>query len=85
MSRYTDLRSERPVRHFLAVTVYRAVWWPVVGALLPFALIGALVDWLSWTAFPAIARFVRPAGGAAHGFALALGNAVLGYQPEADQ
>ena len=80
MSAYTDLRASRPVRHAVAVTVYRALWWPVVALLLPFAVIAALVDWLSWTAFPAIGRFAQPAVGLVHKGALSVGNAVLGYK-----
>lgn len=82
MSGYRNLKSERPVRFFLAVVVFRALWWPTVALMIPFALIGGFVDWLSWTAFPAIARFFQPIGSAAHSGALRIGNAVLGYRQE---
>ena len=82
MAAKRNWREERPVRHFIAVTVFRAIWWPAVGLAMPFALIGSLVDWLSWTAFPAVANFVQPAWGAVHTAAFALGNKILGYEPE---
>lgn len=77
---YRALKAQRPVRHAIAVTAYRAIWWPVVAVLLPFALIGALVDWLSWTAFPWVAKTFRPVGGAAHSLALWVGNRILGTE-----
>lgn len=82
MSAPRNWRKERPVRHFIAVTVFRAIWWPAVGLAMPFALIGSFVDWLSWTAFPAVANFVQPAWGGVYTFALAVGNLILGHKPE---
>ena len=82
MSAYSDLKAARPIRFIIAVTVFRAIWWPWMGLLLPFAVLGAFVDWLSWTAFPAIARTTRPILAAPHTAALAVGNAILGYRPK---
>ena len=81
MSAYSDLKTSRPIRFILAVTIYRLLWWPALAIVLPFALIGAFIDWLSWTGFPAIARAFRPAFGGIHGGALTVGNRVLGYEP----
>lgn len=81
MSEYRDLKSQRPVRFVLALVVYRLLWWPALAIALPFALLGAFVDWLSWTAFPVIARTFRPGFGGVHTAALALGNRILGYDP----
>jgi hypothetical protein len=85
MSAQADLRATRPLRHCLAVTVYRGLWWSAVAPALPFVLVAALVDWLSWTAFPAIARVTQPALGAAHSGAVWVGNLILGYEPDKER
>lgn len=85
MSAYSDIKAARPIRHAAAVTIYRLLWWPVCAALIPFVAFGAFVDWLSWTAFPAIARTCRPGAAAVHNGALRVGNLVLGHQPEQPQ
>jgi len=82
---YGNLKQERPIRFVIAVIAFRAIWWPVLAVFVPFAVIGAFVDWLSWTAFPAVARIFQPIGGAAHSVALRVGNAILGYKPEQPQ
>ena len=82
MSGYLDLKAKRPVRFVIAVTVFRAIWWTACVVIIPFALIGAFVDWLSWTAFPAVARLFQPIGSAVHAGALHVGNAILGYDPK---
>lgn len=84
MSEYGNLKQERPIRFILAVIAFRAIWWPLLAVLMPFAMIGAFVDWLSWTAFPAVARTFQPAGAAVHAGALRIGNAILGYNPKAE-
>ena len=70
------------MRYFLAVTVHRLIWWPAIALALPFALFGIFVDWLSETAFPAIANFVQPAWAAVRKFSVGVGNLVLGYTPD---
>ncbi len=80
MSEYGNLKAERPIRFIIAVIVFRAIWWPVSALAIPFALIGMFVDWLSWTAFPAIARWTQPPFGLAYSGALKLGNLILGYR-----
>ena len=84
---YRDIKAQRPIRHAVAVTVYRAIWWPAVAVVVPFALVGGFVDWLNWTAFPWVADTTRPLAEAVHAFALAVGNLILGYtkEPETDQ
>lgn len=84
MSEYGNLKAERPVRFVLAVFVFRAMWWPVVAILMPFVVVGAIIDWLSWTASPAVARTFQPVGSALYKGALASGNAILGYHPKDD-
>lgn len=85
MSAYSEIKAARPIRHALAVTVYRLLWWPVCAVLIPFVLIGEFMEWLSWTAFPAIARTFQPLGAGAHQAALRVGNLILGHHPELDQ
>ena len=85
MSTYAEMRTARPIRHAIAVTIYRLLWWPLCVVLIPFVVFGAFVDWLSWTAFPAIARTFQPLGAGAHQGALRVANLVLGHQPEPDQ
>lgn len=81
---FKALKEERPIRFLVAVAVFRVIWWPFIGLCLPFALIGGVVDWLSWTALPAVARLFQPIGAAVHSGALKVGNAILGYteQPQ---
>lgn len=83
--RYGNLKQERPIRFVIAVVVFRAIWWPGVALCIPFAVIGAFVDWLSWTAFPVVARAFRPIGRAAYSTALHVGNSILGYKAEPTQ
>jgi hypothetical protein len=82
MSGDRDLKAQRPVRYFLAVTAHRVIWWPAVGLAVPFVLIGAFVDWLSWTALPWVAKTARPLWSAVGTFALTVGNRILGYEPD---
>lgn len=82
MAGYAEAKAARPIRYIVALTVYRAIWWPTAAVAFPFVLVGGFVDWLSWTAFPAIARTVQPLWGLAHRGALAVGNAILGVDSE---
>jgi len=84
VSSYVNLKTRRPLRFAAALVVYRALWWPAIVVAAPFVLVAALVDWLSWTGFPAIERVALPIWRGLHGGALAAGNAVLGYDRDSE-
>lgn len=72
--------EKKPIRRFVAVTAYRAVWWPICAVLIPMVALGAFVDWLSWRAFPAIAKAAQPGVSALHNGALAVAGLIYGRQ-----
>jgi hypothetical protein len=80
-----DYRKTRPVRYFLATCVFRILWWPCVAVFVPFAFIGAVIDWLSDTAFPFVAEITQPVGSGLHRGALNAAWLVLGTKPAEPQ
>lgn len=65
-------------RLFAGRCVYWLIWGPFCAVFIPFAAIGAFVDWLSFRAFPAIAELTQPLAGAVYSVALGAGKAVWG-------
>jgi len=71
-----------PVRLFVARVVYWSLWGPMVAIASPFALVVFFVEWLNWTAFPWMGKYVQPVWASMHDFALKAGVSVLGKEPD---
>lgn len=74
------LKRERPVRFFIAVWITRTIRAVIYTVFLPFAIVGVVVEWLHWTAFPFVYERLHFVPKALFGFSYWLGDKIVGVQ-----